>query len=383
MLFILFFSFFIPIAFISLWTSRRQDKILSILLITSYLVFFGFNYKFGVDWYNYYQMYEFENSSTFSIEIGYLFLQNVFFKLGVSFWVFSLLIKIFFWFCCYSLIKKYSYYFTSVILCFIILEMAFLNENLRQLIAAALLFLAIVNIDNRSLFFFLCLILLASLFHISVILTIPIFVLYKYRKFQNITLLLIIIFFCLNLLKVDLPSYLVQLFLPMLPEGFKYKLQFYISIAQPIITMGYITRMSILLLTFIIIHKKIRENKSLELMWCGLISAISYEVFLHETPILWIRLQEYFIIFLPMVILNLIQLLRIPRTIIFLFITSYALYSFGNSFIKTDFLKSSLWENYQNPMNYIYYLLSLDDNFSEQRDEEIERYWVEWGEKNQ
>lgn len=165
---------------------KNQVKFLTILLS----VFFCGGYMTGSDWIQYEEIYNLDFDKLIDFEVfepGYL-LMNLFFKLfNIDFWIWYLFVKIctFYVFCqfIYKLLPKY--YFLSL---FFFLGMfglfLFIDNPLRNVIAACITFSSYQFIIDRSFkkYFVVCV--LAMLFHKSAILMIPLYFVVK-RDFNK------------------------------------------------------------------------------------------------------------------------------------------------------------------------------------------------------
>lgn len=252
----------------------------------------------------------------------------------------------------------------------ILLSTAFLNESLRQLISISLFFIAFPYIKKERFLIFFIIILISMLFHISAILTLPIYFIYKYRVIRNLFFYISISFCVLNILNIDTLGFLVSFSNKLLPTHFSEKLLFYVSSSQSYISKGYIVRATTLLFLFLLFRRKIPNNSNLKFIWCGFLCLIGYEMLFHEITTLSTRMKEYFMIFFPLAIYEITNIIRNSKSVVFIGILLYSIYFFWISIVS-----SPLWPHYASPTNYIY---SNDKTFSNKRDNEIIYYWNNW-----
>lgn len=160
------------ILFTCYWASLLKNKILLFYILFFVAIFLCAGYMTGSDWRNYEIIY---NTTTFGQinelreEIGYLTLQTLCKNLGIGFWWFHIILKLFVFICLCNLIG-YLKINISLFWAFILPEIGFylfIDCPFRNLLAMGIFCLSIPYLFNRKPVAYFSLIAIASLFHIS------------------------------------------------------------------------------------------------------------------------------------------------------------------------------------------------------------------------
>lgn len=368
MVYIYFFIAFLPLAFTSLFIKRKQDRLLAKIMLVFYVLIYGLNYRSGVDWYAYEPIYYGKNLLPF--EYGYDSLQKTFSSLNIDFWFFSFFIKSFFWIACYKVTKKYSQYICAPLFFLMMLSPIFLTDVLRQMISASIFFIALINIDKRNAFSFSLIIAFSALFHISALLVLPFYFVYKYRIIRTVFLIVSIIFFILGFTNFSPIHELIQITGLLIPGPFYEKIALYASIERYPMSIGHILRFLILIIYFIYFRKKIKKDQNIKVIACALLFLIGYEMIFYDINTLWTRSREYFLIFLPIAILSFSTYYKYSKILLFLALSLYSTHAYSG--LKNDEI---LWKQYGSYCNHLYMLANECSNYEDTRYNETKSFW--------
>lgn len=164
----------------------RLQHFFAIFLIS---VVVGFRYEVGVDWEGYKTMYESIKDSNYfefsdqSMELGYFYINKIIAKLGLSYgWMFFT-VALITWYFLFNSVPKLL---LPLFIFFIFIDEYFFwgMNGVRQFAAISIWLIAIREIINKNLKKYILLILIASLFHLSVLILIP-FYFIPYSKIKN------------------------------------------------------------------------------------------------------------------------------------------------------------------------------------------------------
>ena len=198
-------------------------------LIFIIIFLFSFSYKMGSDWLSYQEWYEnvfpkLEWNNFYKqipdlegLEIGYVLLNLIFFHLGFSYELFMGTVLSICSFIILKFIQKESKNHYLAFYCFLVngFLVTLLEPVLRQLIALTFFIIAIKYLKERKIYKYIFIILIASLFHKSAFLLLPLYFV-KYIKFTMKKFLLLTLFS-----KIILNIFLVIIFL-ILPKYANY-----------------------------------------------------------------------------------------------------------------------------------------------------------------
>ena len=209
------------LVFFSIKYEINKKKTFSTLVYFTIIIICAFKYKMGGDWYNYQNFYEninpsikildffngniFIYSKKYYFEVGYIFVNYFFYKLGFNYEIFQAIIIGSCLFTMFRYIEKKSanFYFAISILFFSSFYLYIFEPFLRQLIAIVIVLKALKYISKNKLYNFIFFIFLAAQFHKSAYLLIFIYFL-KYIKINNKTLIFYLFIFYVLLSNISL-----------------------------------------------------------------------------------------------------------------------------------------------------------------------------------
>lgn len=177
---------------------KYQPWLVTLVLMT---VILGLRYRVGTDYMNYIHIFELYKSGAkpIGVEIGYELLNKIILFFGLNFWgVFFISSAITNYFVLKTFHEKSYNFFLSVYILFGIGFIFFQTNGIRQALAISLIFYGTKYLIDKNFKKYLLFCLLASLFHISALIMIPVywFSRIKLKKFIVILILLIgLIFF--------------------------------------------------------------------------------------------------------------------------------------------------------------------------------------------
>lgn len=190
-LFICLAASFLPI------TAPRKVKWIFIILLA---LFFCGGYMTGSDWRNYETLYSWLDDDGvigLLMEPAYLLLTIIFHSLGISFWPFFITLKL----CAFGglmyFLQKYASKKHFLVITFFLFHFGlyfFIDNPMRNLLAICVSYFSYQYLEGKEWLKFLGVVLLASLFHISAILLLLLFLSYPI-KLSNLKLFLLFIFF--------------------------------------------------------------------------------------------------------------------------------------------------------------------------------------------
>ena len=176
-------------------TIGKQTKLRNNFLIILSVFFLGFSYNMGGDWKVYKKFYE-NISESFYFEKGYIFINKIFYKLGIEYEIFQIIILIF----CLSIVlklleKKSQNIYVAFVYIFINLLFPYSVEPiLRQFIAVTIIIFSLKYIEEKKILKYLICVYIAILFHKSAIIAIFFYFInsLKFRYKKRVFLFLII-----------------------------------------------------------------------------------------------------------------------------------------------------------------------------------------------
>ena len=156
----------------------------------------------GSDWVSYEQVY---NSGFLdkTVEVGYMAISNLLSNLGVDFWFFYIVIKTLAFVVFYRIIfknKNEDPYFSFMIFLASFGYFMFIDCPFRNLIAVSIFLLSIKYIISKDYLRYALVVILASTFHLTALIMLPIIFLEKLSKVKSKNLLFIYLFLYLFLL---------------------------------------------------------------------------------------------------------------------------------------------------------------------------------------
>lgn len=294
MIYLIICLFIVLLAYLEAIKLSKVSSAIYGVIVCLILVFLaGLRDKVGTDWNAYYDFYLYGNDT---VEPGYMFVNNLFSKLGLPYYMFLFFLNSISLALFYKSLKHYAVFFVVSLLLFYCELFLYLNlSGIRQAIALSILIYSIRFSINRNFIAFLACVIVAFSFHVtSVVFIFAYFV--PFRKFNKKEFILItglfallssIIFFIANYLDGDLA----------------YKAKFYLDWQEndPNIKMNYIIggiKRSIILVLILMYGKKLLETTNG--IYFFNLYLIGYGVFWSTyliSPDIGTRLAGYFLIF--------------------------------------------------------------------------------------
>ena len=176
---------YIIINFFNFILSNTGHKIHKLIFLCFLIILIGFRYNVGTDWSEYESVYNALNFQNFNISrFGFLFsfLMMIFKSLGLSFMAFSFVIFFISLVLIEKTISKFSKnYFFSFFIYLNTIFLIFHINGIRQGIALSIIFYSIKYILNNNKSRYMFSVILASFFHISAIIFLPVYWLRKLK----------------------------------------------------------------------------------------------------------------------------------------------------------------------------------------------------------
>lgn len=258
MVYILIFTLIFLISFVELLISQKNRRyfLLAFVPVSAFLCLFaGLRFETGFDYFSYKHIYEVVTLNNFvqnTVEIGFAFFVDCMKSIAVPFNLFLLFIAIFSIFLKAKFISRYSpaifgsllvYYSTG----FLMNEMG----QIRHGLAIGIIFVSFIEVFNKRPFWFVFWVVLATMFHTSAIIVLPVYFIVNSSLLNN-KRMLIIIGIMSPLLFLDLKP-LVRIFINYLPfNAIQGKMAYYLLSEQfgiPLgLNMSLLIRLSILLI---------------------------------------------------------------------------------------------------------------------------------------
>lgn len=356
---------FLIIGFLTLVSKKNNEKIIYIMIMILYIVYFGFSIELGMDYGAYKESFQetesFKNlinlnlKHTFfyrsSFEKGYLSMVAIL-KNFTSNYIYisffnTLIILILF----SKFIKKYS---IKLVMSLLILLRGDIFSHLggsRQGIAQGFYLYALININKRSFIYYALCIIVGTFFHKTLIIFLPMyFIVKRIYKTRHIIYFLVctIILFFIDL-RVLISKFLILLKLNYF-EKYLYYLEneFYFS-RRGLNLNGIITL--ILICIILINRKKIEEKidkKDFNIILNNYLIGFFCNIGLNSIYILSYRLSQYFQVF-DIIIYTYIYILikdKKIKTIYILLMILYCYFSFYKNMLTNNYIKYAPYKNY-------------------------------------
>ena len=188
--YIILFFLLIVLWLLSLLTNKYNCKVFATIIVFAVIGLRGVTV--GADTLVYKNLYE-SNYIWGSNEFGYTWLTRVCNEAGISFSFFLVIAAVFCAICFYMFVSKYSEDYIYSLIIFVGLgNFTMFMTGLRQTIAISMITLALLAMMKNKWYFFFPLVLLASTFHYSAIVILPIYLL-KFIKWNRKSILAIAI----------------------------------------------------------------------------------------------------------------------------------------------------------------------------------------------
>lgn len=381
----LYFPFFYSILFLLLVFSfllpkfgKAQDLISFVLIFFLFLTF-CFSFQHGVDWLAYYNDYY--DIINYPFEFGYRSLVSFFSFFTIDFWVFSAVIKLCLLISLFFMLKRLSIPYAPVVtIFFVIINYHLLTNVLRQDIAMGVVFIAIPFLLTNAILFF-ALISFASLFHLSAVIILILYVFYKSSTLRNIALFFVPVFLIFGLLKLSLLSSALNVIknIDIYPFLIN-KLVAYFSQNTLPLTAGFFARLFLFVvvsITFYVVVLKNKDKFSLrffnvtKLSYSAFLSLMLIELLFFQTRTVVIRLGLYYSVFIPMSLFCSLVYLNILNQIVLRVIMIIYLIFGVFAMVRTPFFIGY----YLNYNNYFVHLISPEYYEEGRVFYEVNKFW--------
>lgn len=379
MVYIAYAVFSLSVALLGGRSEKKLAFLFFCLLLFGYCVFFGLSYKAGSDWVNYFANYS-SGCGNPNFEVGFQSLCWFFYTLGIDYWFFVFFIKVFYIVVLAVFIWKSGAPPLEALALYVLVSPVFLENLLRQQISSAIILFGLFYLRSGILIgaFF---VLLASIFHISAIFCLPLWVMYKSKFARSLVFYLSVLFFLLHSLSLfAVGDFLKAIVLKFPDSNFLGKVGLYLDFESYPVTFGHFLRFCLLLVFAFFFRKaKIKFlNHELYVKLCilysGFLLMVFYEMVFYDFGVFWMRVREFFVLFFILFPLYLARNYY-PRFYIYIFgaLVVYALYVFYGFYSLPVF--DELYMEYR---NYIAESFSSDFYFNASRDSAVKIYWENW-----
>lgn len=182
-------------------------------------LFVGLRYHTGADWSGYIKIFNKSlsaNSNYMGYEPGYIVLNKLFKVIFNNYYVLQFACSLFFIFAVSRFYRKETNFpITALLILVCLLLFEIFMAQVRQSIAVAIIILGANYIFDRKILHFLCIVFIASLFHISAIVAIPLY--FLYRNWGKIVPIIIIVATNIIFFFPKIIKYVVLWIVPILP----------------------------------------------------------------------------------------------------------------------------------------------------------------------
>ncbi len=198
----------------------KQTKFYFVISAILVALFAGLRYNTGADWAIYesafYQIPKFGNIVHW--EIGYYWINLIFYQLFGNYYALQFAASVFLLYSVSRFLWKHTEYpiFSLLIFFIMFINNGILMAQVRQSIAIAIIIFGYEHIINRSLGKFLCVVMLACMFHISAIVALPMYLMTK--RVPNFVLIISILVFQVFYFFPGIITGVIKIFLPYMPE---------------------------------------------------------------------------------------------------------------------------------------------------------------------
>ncbi len=376
MIFLYFQVIVFPLVLISFFLKKTDQRVIAIFFIGLYLLVFATAFRFGVDWYEYEKSFESPGANYF--EYGYVALENLFSSLGINYYVFQFFVKCCFWIACLKLMSKYSTLNPFSIFLYLLLSTVFLNDFIRQQLAAIFVFIALIRVKKGFLQFFL-LVIIASLFHKSAFFVLPFYFLYKSKTVEDAFIFLALITFCLSFFNFSIVGFFINSATALLGDDLGERIVFYHQLTDSEMTLGRFLRFLLLILFVwnIKLNKKLILDDNQRVIFIAALMMLGYEMIFYDVLPIWARVREYFVVLFPALFFICFNN-RLQKIAARLFILVYAGYTFLGIYISN----SALFETYSSYNNFIYCEIFGCEVYSSEKERDVENYWLNYWVEN-
>ncbi|HGN0242051.1 EpsG family protein [Proteus mirabilis] len=345
MYWIISFLLFIPFFFLEEFSNINEKKIIHFLSLFLFFIITTGSYYNGVDWINYIYYYKYignnsiYSSLAFIYEPGFVYLN----------WLLANIIRItdfhiipfisssiFFVSIFYSLrFIKFNINLSSYLALLIIFLAPLFNDGYRQLIALAIILPYLFKIEETSIYKWVFICLISSIFHFSAILLIPFIFLLKINFITKKIILSIIIITFLIIFLINL-TYILPIINPIIPSRIYNKLSIYLDMLGGNLRLGFFAIIDIVgIFLCIFIKDRFHQNKTI---WNSTFIYFLCHLAFYFSPFL----QRLLFYLYPILILNIfitnnnIYKILLSFIIIIMGLSSFARY-INNPYYDVDF----------------------------------------------
>lgn len=276
-------------------------------------IFMCFGYMTGTDWYSYEQFYTNElltQKMSGKIEVGYFFIQNLSKQLGLDFWTFHIIVKLLVFFSLINFIRHFNVN-VFLFLALFIPEAGlylFIDCPFRNLIAIGFSLLAFTKLfDNKTVLFFVYVV-LALLFHLSAIVMILVF--FVYKKDMR-TIFVLISAFIIYTLAFNVDFLIKHVYIPLtkISPLIEERLDMYLTSSKFIankVNIGTFIRLFVLLILLLYKENIVSGDKKRSYIF----NLAMLFLLIYPFGISMKILQRFLFYFIPFYVLNIIYLLK-------------------------------------------------------------------------
>ncbi|MCS2171730.1 EpsG family protein [Scandinavium sp. TWS1a] len=370
--------------------NKRSTLFLGLVVISAYIIFCCLEYKVGVDWFLYKSKYDnYDSYDGITVEFGFGILMRFFSYLNISFFAFYFLLKIIAAVAIFDFIKKVTPECNVLLfVLFIALTTQLMIENLRQQFALIFLLYAVSALVANKKNLFLLLILCGSTFHITLLVTLPLYFIYRSWFLQSILVVLAIITFALSISHFDILTGILSIGKMIAPNSIAVtKLEVYLSYGggSPL-TIKHVFR-NIFVLVVFYLYMKVKAKFSregcgdhaylnmLSISFSAFLLQVLYENLFYSSETMWVRISLYFVLFMLLSVflsLKVIENKGVSYIIIFVVII-YSLHTMVDA-LTTD----SAIENIIPAKNYLSYIVTDDHAYDIRRNKTVAYFWDTW-----
>lgn len=362
-------------------TKNTNLKINLLRATTLFLLFIGgFRWKTGNDWYNYEIMFNklgdlkdlFTNTKAYieyysDIELGYRILNSIIKSIGLGFQSILLLTNLFLMYTLYYFIKKHSKkYMLSLLLYYSIFFLHFNMSLIRQGIALSFFMISIDMIMDQNLLKFLITVLIGALFHISILIVIPVYFLRTIKISKGNLLIILFVSYIIRILNISISSMIFFI----LPDFITSDLVHYINTYQNVsfFTFGNLERFIMAIVLIFTYEKLVKINKDNILYFNIYIIYLLFNLLLFENIGILTRIRFYFQLQYIIIIPILLGLLKdnFSKMIAYIYVFSLSIIPLVN--FLNGYVNSILYNPYK---NYIINKIIMNEEFN--GDEKYER----------
>lgn len=362
---------------------QDNEKIKAILLNVSICALFfigAFRWKTGNDWYNYEIMFNklgyinqlYTNTKVYienynDIELGYRIFNSLIKSVGLGFQSVLFLSNLFLMYALHRFIRKNSkHYMLSVLIYYSIFFLHFNMSLIRQGFALGFFMIAIDKIYERHFLKFILITIIGSLFHISILVTIPVYFLYNLRIKKTLVTFILFFAYVIRLLSISVSKFILII----LPGFIISDLEHYIDTYEAVsmLSFGNLERLIMAVIIIFTYEKIVDFNKNSKLSLNMYLIYLLFNLLLYENIGILTRIRFYFqlqyIILIP-ILLSLLKV-RFNRLIAYVYIISLCiipLFNFLNGYIN-----SLLYNPYK---NYVVHKIVFNEDYD--GDEKYER----------